>query len=369
MSQKHILSRLPNIAFLYGANHTNSMRSQFLDYVESEYKNIFISGKSTKNIFSNERIIIAEQVENLWKKCLKEENAGYDNLLEFEMDVAELSTTIPIFLEGCGALVETGAFFCKPDLRKKLLIIVNTEHFNKDSFIQKAIIKAKSLNQRIIYYDNTDSKSCNQRILKEIFDFRINRIGHQIDTRKDNPTALYFFLLKVLCNWKTKEEILNELDKAHELKKYGEKIDNHLKILTALGLIIKEPNFKDEKFLSVIRSDSLVSYGGLLRNVDHERKIFNQTVSKLESDSILLKYMKRFTDEDYFSYSYYKTPPVGYKKPKEQLDTLQKTLRTRILNDRHIFPIHESAMGYVEKNNIRKNVEKHSKNGFILKMD
>ena len=116
--KKYILGRLPNMAFLCGANEKGSMRSKFLDYVQSQYKHIFVSGKATKNIFSDERIIIAEQVEHLWETCLNEDNSGYDNLLEFEMDIAKLASVIPVFLEGCGAMIETGAFFCEPNLKK-----------------------------------------------------------------------------------------------------------------------------------------------------------------------------------------------------------------------------------------------------------
>ena len=113
MKRKNILGRLPNTAFLCGANATNSMRSQFLNYVKSYHKHIFISGNQTENIFSDDRIIIAEQAEELWEKSLKEANTGYNNLLEFELDIAELASIIPIFLEekSWGAMVEVGAFF------------------------------------------------------------------------------------------------------------------------------------------------------------------------------------------------------------------------------------------------------------------
>ena len=119
--KKYILNRLPNMAFLCGANKKHSMRFKFLNYVQSEHKHVFITektGKTTKNIFSDKRIIIAEQVENLWDTCLKEDNTGYNNLLEFEIDIAKLASVIPVFLEGPGSMIETGTFFCKPDLKK-----------------------------------------------------------------------------------------------------------------------------------------------------------------------------------------------------------------------------------------------------------
>ena len=373
MNKKNILSRLPNMAFLCGANKTDSMRSQFINYIQSEHRHIFISGKATKNVCSNERVILAEQVEELWDKCLNEKDAGYDNLLEFEMDIAELASVIPIFLEGPGAMIETGAFFCKSNLRKKLLIILKKDYFHKDSFIQRAIIKDPSLDGRIIYYDSQD-ETRNKKILEEIFSFRDN-LNNKIDIQENSSTALYFFLLQVLFEWKTKEQIIEELNKNDKLKKYKSKLENHLKILTALGLIIKEPDFTQTKFLSLTRGDlsiTILPHSLSVRNKFHETEIFNQIISKLGDDKlILLKYMKKFADEDYFSYSYpyRKHPSLTYETPTRELDTIQKTLKTRILNNRDIFPIHESATAYVENTNIRKNVEKHSENQFILKMD
>ena len=368
MKKKHILSRLPNMAFLCGANCDNSMRTQFLDYVQSKHKHIFISGKATKNICSNERIIIAEKVEHLWDTCLKESNAGYDSLLEFEMDIAQLSSVIPVFLEGYGALVETGTFLCTPGLREKLLIIVNKKYFNKKSFIERAIIKNPHLSGKIIYYDNNNTNH-NKKIFEEIFYFRENQ-KPKIDRRENSPVTIYFFLLYILCEWKTKEEIIEELLKNNILKKYIETLDNHIKILKSLGMIVEEPDFKKSKLLSLIRKDCSMNYKkSLPRNTFHEIDIFDQITSKIDSDKILLKYMKQFSDEDFFSYSYNKQASKGYKKPNQQLNVLQKQLKTRILNNKTIFPIHESAMAYVEKSNIRKNAEKHSNNQFILKMD
>ena len=78
------------------------MRKKFHDYVKSEHKHIFISGETPKNIFSNERIILAEQAEKLWDRFLKEKGSGYNNLLEFELDIAELASVIPIFWKVLG---------------------------------------------------------------------------------------------------------------------------------------------------------------------------------------------------------------------------------------------------------------------------
>ena len=364
MKQKHILSRLPNTAFLCGANTTSSMRSQFLNYVKSYHKHIFISGEVTKNIFSDDKIIIAEQVEELWEKSLREANTGYDNLLEFEMDIAELASVIPIFLEGPGAMVETGAFFINPKLRKKLLIFIDKKKYGPPSFIRRAIIDPLIRSQQIVFYDQNEP--CNNKIFfQKIFKFRERE--YPINTQEDNLTSLYFFLLKILCDWKTEAEIIEELNKKNEFKNYKETISNYLKVLVSFGLIIKEPEDSQINFLSLIRND-----------ISNDSSILKQIGTQTKSDSILLKYMKKFTMEGFsYKYTYHDTSEKSqkkikqrqYKQPEKQLQVLQKILKTRILSNEQIFCIHEVATAYKKGINIKENTEKHLGNQYILRLD
>ncbi len=106
------------------------------------------------------------------------------------------------------------------------------------------------------------------------------------------------------------------------------------------------------------------------RNFFHEKDIFNQVANQIKSDLILLKYMKIFSDENHFSYSYKRNYKIDeYKIPNKQLDILQKILKTRILNNQYIFPVHKSAMAFIKTRGIRKNAEQHLKNQFILRLD
>ena len=106
-----------------------------------------------------------------------------------------------------------------------------------------------------------------------------------------------------------------------------------------------------------------------LQNKYHEINSSNQVISKTESNLRLLKRMKSFVDEKPFPYSYNNHHSKHYKVPEAQLKTLQKLLRTRILNNQSMFPIHQSSTAYIEKSNIRRNIEKHCNNQFILKLD
>lgn len=59
----------------------------------------------------------------------------YKDLLDFENDIAHISSVIVIILESPGALAELGLFVRNHSLNKKLIIFVNDEHYNAESFI------------------------------------------------------------------------------------------------------------------------------------------------------------------------------------------------------------------------------------------
>ncbi|MGR6874714.1 retron St85 family effector protein [Pseudomonas sp. HK3] len=59
----------------------------------------------------------------------------YKDLLDFENDIALISSLIVIILESPGALAELGLFVRNHSLNQKLIIFVNDEHYGSQSFI------------------------------------------------------------------------------------------------------------------------------------------------------------------------------------------------------------------------------------------
>ena len=62
-------------------------------------------------------------------------DATYKNLMEFEDDIAHISSLIIIILESPGALTELGIFVKDSKLEKKILVLLTEEHNEQDSFI------------------------------------------------------------------------------------------------------------------------------------------------------------------------------------------------------------------------------------------
>lgn len=59
----------------------------------------------------------------------------YNDLLEFESDIANVCDLILIILESSGSLTELGVFIGNEEFSKKLVVIRNRSHSQEDSFI------------------------------------------------------------------------------------------------------------------------------------------------------------------------------------------------------------------------------------------
>lgn len=78
----------------------------------------------------DERIRVAEEFKN-WAA-----DAIYRDLITFERHLAELSSVIVLALESAGSIAELGLFSAVDEFKKKLLVFVETDHYNSNSFIR-----------------------------------------------------------------------------------------------------------------------------------------------------------------------------------------------------------------------------------------
>ncbi|MEO6376461.1 MAG: retron St85 family effector protein [Caulobacteraceae bacterium] len=60
----------------------------------------------------------------------------YDDLLQFESDIAQISELVLLFTESEGSFAELGAFSMDAEISSKLLVVVDKYNYQKDSFIR-----------------------------------------------------------------------------------------------------------------------------------------------------------------------------------------------------------------------------------------
>jgi hypothetical protein len=75
-------------------------------------------------------IVLAEEAKPLTSE------AGYNNLLTFEADIAQVVGLILLFVESAGSLAELGAFAALPTVSPRLLAVVDEFHYNQSSFVR-----------------------------------------------------------------------------------------------------------------------------------------------------------------------------------------------------------------------------------------
>lgn len=122
------IENFPGFVFLFGGKAFEeeqnaagevpaSMRGMLYREILVKYRNIY------------DRLIIPETFKD-WLN-----DAIYNNLIDFELDLAELSSVVAIVTEAPGAIAELGAFCMVPDLQNKIIVISNEYFVREDSFL------------------------------------------------------------------------------------------------------------------------------------------------------------------------------------------------------------------------------------------
>lgn len=99
-----------------------SLRDAFLRFSDSSH-------------FKDYQSLIAEELNAFFPR------GQYNDILSFESDIAQISDTIVLFSESFGSAAELGAFVMVDEIARKLLIVIDDEHYNANSFISLGPVK------------------------------------------------------------------------------------------------------------------------------------------------------------------------------------------------------------------------------------
>jgi len=147
--EKLSLKNLPNYIFFCGGGMSNnelllvaeeqgtevkSLRSSILNYLSRKEKTVY------------QDIILAEKFHD-WL-----DDANISNLIDFEMLLAGLASSVVLIVEGPGAYAELGTFSVLPEISSKLVTIYNTNDVadGERSFIEWGPIKYLENNGEIV---------------------------------------------------------------------------------------------------------------------------------------------------------------------------------------------------------------------------
>ncbi|MBR0846097.1 retron St85 family effector protein [Bradyrhizobium liaoningense] len=74
-------------------------------------------------------------------------DAGYDNLLLFESDIAQVVGQILLFVESPGSLAELGAFAALDTVSPRLLVVLDEHYYNQQSFVKQGPLQYLEIQQ------------------------------------------------------------------------------------------------------------------------------------------------------------------------------------------------------------------------------
>lgn len=186
----------------------------------------------------------------------------FDDLLELEHYLAELSDLTVLFVESAGSIAELGAFAALDSVRHKTLAVINTSHPTRKTFISDGPVKrlknhkrarvqafswATSLPDPVALPALTDMSKKLVRILKRIERTRV--LETNFDRNKPAHVLLLIADIVGIAGVATKDDIRNaliNLDLASETKN----LKRYLSLLESLALVRQVEHGTESYFLN-----------------------------------------------------------------------------------------------------------------------
>lgn len=259
---------------------TPSVRDAFLRYISGIDCGLF------------EQITLAEEFQD-WIH-----DSVYKDLLDFESDIAHISSLIVIILESPGALAELGLFVRNNVLNKKLIIFVNDEHYRANSFISLGPLRyLEAIKDKTVCAYPWDLENIDDSLQESLPEMREDLLSvisgmdksEEFDIENDGHISLVLYeFIRIFRALKLSEIELYAKEVGLELKR--EKVKRLLFLLTKFELIALGRRGHDQYYYPLVDVDKIHFGGHFDKN---ETKISTmQFYAFNESESRRLNFIK-----------------------------------------------------------------------------
>ena len=255
----------PPILFLCGGEvdlknptlEAKSLRDALLNFL----------AKATPNLLS--QIKIAEDFKD-WLH-----HATYENLNDFEDDIAHVSSIVILILESAGTIAELGSFTARSLLSKKLLVFLSSKHYESDSFIKHGPIRQleQYKNKQVFAYpwDHENPEKTSEKELEYIAQ-DIEAFTSKIDDSEkfsfENNGHRIFLIFELINMYRAL--MLSEIENYLNIFKFNIKrkdISRFLFLLEKFNFIIKVKRGNND-FYCCIHNEERIHFGGKVRKSD-----------------------------------------------------------------------------------------------------
>lgn len=130
-------------------------------------RDLFLRSLPESTVYDNHEIILAETIDDVF-----DPNSPYKNLIELEIDIAQISDLIVLFSEGYGSLAELGAFSQISPIAERLMVIIALSHYDAKSFIKDGPVRFLEENYKepVFAFDwKTKPNPSNSDVVKSSF--------------------------------------------------------------------------------------------------------------------------------------------------------------------------------------------------------
>lgn len=123
----------PKIAFLCGGNPGVTSVSS-----TSEHLSLSVRSCISRLLDTSHPTLHYQNAEDVkdWNSY-----SAYDDLIEFEKDIAHICKTIVLFVESPGSIAELGSFAIIPGVTEKLIVFVHSDYADSSSFVSLGPLK------------------------------------------------------------------------------------------------------------------------------------------------------------------------------------------------------------------------------------
>jgi len=296
--------RFPSLIFLCGGPISKN---------ETEFKScrdIFYQHIKTTSICSfREKVILAEDIFRYF------EHSKYQDLINFEKDLAELSSLTVLFSESPGSIAELGSFSVLPKIQDRLLVVMHENDAHTESFIWRGPalylknIAEENRKENPVNIFNWRKLDNDDDILK-ISDFSdVEALSESIEkvlaafpkTTAFNKSQTGHIMLLVLdllniMHLANIEEILDAVSLLGIQYKH-QTVEQHISLLLSLGYIVRKPYQNNVYYLASQHKPWLswaYKKGTMIRDRDRWRHLFIEHYSRnqMQKHRALKSYMK-----------------------------------------------------------------------------
>lgn len=286
-TQKLRVHNLPSLIFLCGGFapdiHSQSNPVEYESVRHYMYEHITNSYPKLKP-----KIWMAEDVNDWFREDY------FSDLVTFEKQVASLASVIVVFVESPGSIAELASFSQIPQIQKRLLVFLDTYHYQQNSFIRQGPIQFLEKNTPglvHVYRWSSNNSSGNKKFELNLLKRHANPIVDTINAKvASSPNQETFLtsnethLTLLVCDMLEIAKLLKvgeivKIMQEMEINAEQRDIKKYLFILEKLNLV-EEVQYGNHRYYRCKDEANFISYGYKAKANTNDRTRWKYLISK-----------------------------------------------------------------------------------------